>query len=66
MQMASLDHVMWFHHPAVTAWRVDDWLLYALDSPSSSAARGYNRGEIFTESGRLIASTMQEGLMRYR
>jgi len=57
---------MWFHHPAVSDWRVDGWLLYALDSPSSSAARGYNRGEIFTESGRLIASTMQEGLMRKR
>ena len=66
MQMASLDHAMWFHHPAVSDWRVDGWLLYALDSPSSSAARGYNRGEIFTESGRLIASTMQEGLMRKR
>ncbi len=66
MQMASLDHAMWFHHPAVAAWRVDDWLLYALDSPSASAARGYNRGEIFTASGHLIASTMQEGLMRHR
>jgi len=66
MQMASLDHAMWFHHPAVSGWRIDDWLLYALDSPSSSAARGYNRGEIFTLGGRLVASTMQEGLMRYR
>jgi acyl-CoA thioesterase-2 len=66
MQMASLDHVMWFHHPALTSWRVDDWLLYALDSPSSSSARGYNRGQIFTRAGSLVASTMQEGLMRYR
>lgn len=66
MQMASLDHVMWFHHPALSSWRVDDWLLYALDSPSSSAGRGYNRGQIFTRGGRLVASTMQEGLMRYR
>lgn len=66
MQMASLDHAMWFHHPALTSWRVDDWLLYALDSPSSAAARGYNRGQIFTRTGRLVASTMQEGLMRCR
>ncbi|MFU8815488.1 MAG: acyl-CoA thioesterase [Pseudomonadales bacterium] len=66
LQMASLDHAMWFHQPPLEAWRADQWLLYALDSPSSSAARGYNRGMIFTESGLLVASTMQEGLMRYR
>jgi acyl-CoA thioesterase-2 len=66
MQMASLDHAMWFHQPPLTAWRADHWLLYALDSPSSSAARGYNRGQIFTAEGSLIASTMQEGLMRQR
>jgi acyl-CoA thioesterase-2 len=66
LQMASLDHAMWFHQPAVTAWRADDWLLYALDSPSSGAARCYNRGQIFTEAGVLVASTMQEGLMRRR
>ena len=66
MQMASLDHTMWFHRPALTAWRADAWLLYALDSPSSSSARCYNRGQIFTEDGTLVASTMQEGLMRQR
>lgn len=66
MQMASLDHVMWFHQPPLAAWRADEWLLYALDSPSSSAARGYNRGLIFAADGQLVASTMQEGLMRYR
>lgn len=66
MQMASLDHAMWFHQPAVDAWRADEWLLYALDSPSSSAARAYNRGQLFTRDGTLVASTMQEGLMRYR
>lgn len=66
LQMASLDHAMWFHQPPLTAWRADQWLLYALDSPSSSAARGYNRGMIFTASGCLVASTMQEGLMRQR
>jgi acyl-CoA thioesterase II len=64
LQVASLDHAMWFHQPALAAWRADQWLLYALDSPSSSAARGYNRGQIFTEDGLLVASTMQEGLMR--
>jgi acyl-CoA thioesterase II len=66
LQMASLDHAMWFHQPALSAWRADQWLLYALDSPSSSAARGYNRGMIFSADGLLVASTMQEGLMRYR
>ena len=64
MQMASLDHAMWFHSAPLTDWRVDDWLLYALDAPSASAARGYNRGMIYTAAGRLVASTMQEGLMR--
>lgn len=66
MQMASLDHAMWFHQPALTAWRADEWLLYVLDSPSASASRGYNRGSIFTEQGALVASVMQEGLMRQR
>ena len=66
MQMASLDHAMWFHGTPVTDWRVDDWLLYCLDAPSASAARGFNRGMIFTADGRLVASTVQEGLMRQR
>ncbi len=62
IQLASLDHAMWFHRP----FRVDDWLLYAQDSPSAFAARGFCRGEIFDRSGRLVASTVQEGLMRKR
>ncbi len=62
MQMASLDHAMWFHEPL----RVDQWLLYSLEAPSSSHARGFNRGHLFDASGRLLASTMQEGLMRHR
>lgn len=66
MQMASLDHAMWFHAPALTGWRVDEWLLYALDAPSASQARGYNRGMIYMADGTLVASTMQEGLMRQR
>lgn len=62
LQIASLDHAMWFHRP----FRTDDWLLYAQDSPSSSQARGFNRGNIFTRDGVLVASVCQEGLMRLR
>lgn len=60
VQMASLDHAMWFHRP----FRADDWLLYALDSPSAQGARGLARGMIFDRGGRLVASTAQEGLIR--
>ena len=62
VQVASLDHAMWFHRP----FRFDDWLLYAQDSPSASGARGFNRGAIFTRDGSLIASVAQEGLIRPR
>ena len=62
VQMASLDHSMWFHEP----FDISDWLLYTMDSPSASGARGFNRGEIFTESGVLVSSVAQEGLMRPR
>jgi len=62
MQGASLDHAMWFHRNV----RVDEWLLYDLDSPSSAEARGFNRGQIYSLDGRLVASAMQEGLMRLR
>ncbi|MBV9993414.1 MAG: acyl-CoA thioesterase II [Alphaproteobacteria bacterium] len=62
IQMASLDHAMWFHHP----FRVDEWLLYAQDSPSASGARGFNRGAFYTRDGRLVATAVQEGLMRPR
>ncbi len=58
--LASLDHAMWFHRPL----RVDDWLLYSIDSPSASGARAFTRGSIFDRGGRLVASTAQEGLMR--
>ncbi len=60
IRFASIDHAMWFHRPV----RVDDWLLYSIDSPSSSGARGLSRGSIFSRDGRLVASTAQEGLMR--
>ncbi len=58
--MASLDHALWFHGEV----RMDEWLLYAMDSPNSSGARGLARGQLFSEDGRLVASTAQEGLMR--
>ncbi|MGZ6125348.1 MAG: acyl-CoA thioesterase II [Myxococcales bacterium] len=58
--LASIDHAMWFHRPA----RVDDWLLYTMDSPSAQGARGLARGLIFDRDGRLVASVAQEGLMR--
>ncbi|PSC04775.1 acyl-CoA thioesterase II [Alsobacter soli] len=62
IQAASLDHALWFHRP----FRADDWLLYAQDSPSSSGARGFSRGSLFTPDGRLVASVAQEGLIRPR
>ncbi|GAB4185516.1 MAG: acyl-CoA thioesterase II [Wenzhouxiangellaceae bacterium] len=60
VQMASLDHAMWFHQPVC----VDQWLLYTMDSPRSGAGRGLSRGQIFTRDGQLVASTAQEGLIR--
>ena len=60
VQMASIDHAMWFHRPP----RVDEWLLYTFDSPSASGARGLARGMIYTREGTLVASTAQEGLVR--
>ena len=60
VQMASLDHAMWFHRPA----RGDEWMLYVIDSPSASGARGFVRGSIFDRKGRLVASTAQEGVIR--
>ncbi len=60
MVVASIDHALWFHRAA----RVDEWLLYAMDSPSAQMARGLARGQIFDRDGRLVASVAQEGLMR--
>ncbi len=60
MMVASIDHALWFHRAA----RVDDWLLYSMDSPSAQGARGLARGQIFDRGGRLVASVAQEGLMR--
>jgi acyl-CoA thioesterase-2 len=60
VQLASLDHAMWFHRP----FRVDDWLLYAMESPNASGGRGLARGQFFTRDGTLVASTEQEGVVR--
>ena len=62
LQTASLDHAVWIHEDV----KADEWMLYATDSPWSGHARGYNRGQIFSADGRLIASTAQEGLIRLR
>jgi acyl-CoA thioesterase-2 len=59
MFYASLDHALWFHRD----FRVDEWLLYAMDSPSASNSRGFSRGSIFNKNGDLVASVAQEGLM---
>jgi acyl-CoA thioesterase II len=62
LQAATLDHVIWFHR----AFRVDDWLLYTVDSPIASGARGFTRGSVYTRDGVLVASVAQEGLLRIR
>lgn len=59
---ASLDHSMWFHAPV----KFDDWLLYAMDAPYAGGARSFNRGKVFSQDGKLVASVAQEGLMRPR
>ncbi|MGH8381410.1 acyl-CoA thioesterase II [Pseudomonas sp.] len=62
MQVASLDHALWFHGNL----RADEWLLYAMDSPWAGNARGFSRGNIFNQTGQLVASSCQEGLVRHR
>ena len=62
LQLASLDHALWFHADL----RVDDWLLYDMDSPWAGGARGFARGSIYDRQGRLVASSAQEGLTRLR
>lgn len=62
LQVASLDHGMWFHRP----FRFDDWLLYTMESPTATGERGFTRGQIFSRDGTLVASVVQEGLMRLR
>jgi len=62
LQVASLDHAMWFHRP----FRIDDWLLYVQDSPASAHGRGFGRGSLYNRAGELVVSVAQEGLMRMR
>jgi len=62
LQLASIDHAMWFHRPV----RADEWILYVLDSPSASSSTGLAFGKMFSRDGRLVASTAQEGLIRRR
>jgi acyl-CoA thioesterase II len=61
MQVASLDHAMWFHRD----FRMDNWLLYVMESPNAGKSRGLSRGQIYTQEGTLVASVVQEGLIRY-
>jgi acyl-CoA thioesterase-2 len=62
LQVASLDHTLWLHRDC----RLDQWLLYAIDSPVAAGARAFARGSIFTRDGKLVASVAQEGLVRVR
>ena len=62
IQLASLDHAMWFHRPI----DMNEWLLYDIESPSASNARGLSMGYIFNPKGELVATVCQEGLMRMR
>jgi len=62
MQVASIDHAMWFHRP----FRVDDWLLYSIDSPNASGGRGLVHGRFYNREGLLVATATQEGLIRQR
>jgi len=62
LQLASLDHAIWFHHD----FRIDDWLLYVIESPSAADARGLVMGRYYNQDGVLVASTAQEGLMRIK
>ena len=62
VQLASLDHAMWFHRP----FRADEWLLYDISSPSASGGRGLGIGKFYDRDGRLVATVVQEGLVRLR
>lgn len=62
LQVASLDHALWFHQ----AFRADEWLLHTVEAECVMGGRGLSRGRFFTRSGELVASSVQQGLMRYR
>ena len=60
MRMATIDHAMWFHRPV----KMDEWLLYSIESPNAGGGRGFVKGQFFNQQGELVASATQEGLMR--
>ncbi|MDN3680440.1 acyl-CoA thioesterase II [Vibrio tapetis subsp. quintayensis] len=60
-QVATIDHSMWFHRP----FKMDEWLLYSIESPTASSGRGLVRGELFAQDGTMVASAIQEGVMRF-
>lgn len=60
-QVATIDHSIWFHRP----FKMDDWLLFAIESPTASNTRGLVRGEIYDRQGNLVATAVQEGVMRF-
>ena len=62
LQIASLDHAMWFMRP----FRADEWLLYDQSSPSACAGRALTQGKLFTQTGEMVAAVMQEGLTRFK
>jgi acyl-CoA thioesterase-2 len=62
MQVASLDHALWFHED----FQADQWLLLSMEAERVAGGRGLARGRFYTREGRLVATTMQEGLMRFR
>lgn len=62
IQIATIDHSMWYHRP----FRLDEWLLYAVESPTASGGRGFVRGHFYNQTGVLVASTVQEGVLRLR
>lgn len=62
LQVATIDHSMWFHRP----FKIDDWLLYAVESPSASGGRGFVKGQIYSPQGELVATAVQEGVIRHR
>ncbi|MCL4115421.1 UNVERIFIED_CONTAM: hypothetical protein GTU68_027981 [Idotea baltica] len=61
-QVATIDHSMWFHRP----FKMDEWLLYSIESTNASGSRGLVRGEVFNQKGELVASAIQEGVMRMK
>jgi len=61
-QVATIDHSIWFHRP----FKMDEWLLFAIESPTASNSRGLVRGEIYNREGHLVATAVQEGVMRFK